>query len=186
MIVVYFFSYKLYFIRMKDLIKKIKFNVVVLFTLFALASPCFSQSIKKGDTAPDFSITLSTGETVKLSDYKGTALLLHFWATWCPPCRLELPEMENLYKKITTEDAKLKFLAVCISDTEKNRETFMSENNYTFTGGLDSDNSIGFKYRIQGVPTSILISSDGKIEKVVVGMMSSSQLKEFVKDYVSF
>lgn len=164
-----------------------KIKTLAIFTVLILVSlPAFSKSLKVGDDAPDFSITLSSGEKVKLSDYRGSPVLLHFWATWCPPCRVELPELNSLAKKLEDESSDLKFLAVCVSDSEKNRSTFMKKNNYTFSGGLDSDNSIGRKYDVQGIPTSILIGADGKIEKITVGMMSKSQLKNFVKDYVSF
>ncbi|MBR7065063.1 MAG: redoxin domain-containing protein, partial [Treponema sp.] len=75
--------------------RKSKIFIAFLFTLFVSAF-AFAEPIKVGSLAPDFSIELSTGQTVKLSDYKGKAVFLHFWATWCPPCRVELPEMEKL------------------------------------------------------------------------------------------
>ena len=147
-------------------------------------SSLFAQNIREGAAAPDFTMTLSSGEQLKLSDCKGTAVLLHFWATWCPPCRVELPEMNKLAEKLNANpNAKLQFLAVCISDTEKNRASFMQKNKYTFSGGLDSDNAIALKYNVQGIPMSVLISSDGKIEKIHVGMMNKTQLAEFIKSY---
>ncbi|MBR7063993.1 MAG: redoxin domain-containing protein, partial [Treponema sp.] len=75
---------------------------------------------------------------------------------------------------------------VCVSDTEQKRKSFMQKNDYTFEGGLDKDNSIGNKYQITGIPTSILIDADGKIQKINVGMMTAQKLKDFVKDYISF
>ena len=144
-----------------------------------------AQTARKGAAAPDFSLKSSDGKALKLSDYKGKAVLLHFWATWCPPCRKELPEMENLYKKLKSQgdSAKLAFLGVCISDTAKNQSTFMKKNNYTFLTCLDEVGEVANLYSIQGVPTSILISPEGKILAINVGMMSEKQLADFVKDY---
>jgi cytochrome c biogenesis protein CcmG, thiol:disulfide interchange protein DsbE len=157
---------------------------VFIIIAFITVSSVFAQNIKEGSAAPDFTLTLSTGKQIKLSDYKGKAVLLHFWATWCPPCRAELPEMNKLAEKITTEkDAELSFLAVCVSDEEKSRAAFMKKNNFTFTGGVDKDGSVARKYEVQGIPTSILISADGKIEKIQVGAMSASQLADFVSTY---
>jgi cytochrome c biogenesis protein CcmG, thiol:disulfide interchange protein DsbE len=159
------------------------FPVIILVALIA-ASSASAQNINKGAAAPDFTLMLSTGKQVKLSDYKGKAVLLHFWATWCPPCRAELPEMNKLAVKLAGEkNAKLTFLAVCVSDKEKSRADFMKKNNYTFTGGLDKDGSIAGKYAVQGIPTSILISPDGKIEKIRVGAMSPSGLADFISAY---
>jgi peroxiredoxin len=159
------------------------FAAIILAALIA-ASSVSAQTIKEGASAPDFQLTLSTGKQVKLSDYRGKAVLLHFWATWCPPCRAELPEMNKLAVKLAGKtDAKLTFLAVCVSDQEKSRADFMKKNNYTFTGGLDTDSSIAMKYGVQGIPTSILISADGKIEKMNVGAMSASGLADFISAY---
>ena len=144
-----------------------------------------AQTAKKGSTAPDFSLKTSEGKTLKLSDYKGKAVLLHFWATWCPPCRKELPGMEKLYKKLQAQgdSAKLAFLGICISDTAKNQSSFMKKNNYTFLSCLDETDEVAILYNIQGVPTSILVSPEGKILSINVGMMSEKQLADFVKDY---
>ncbi len=156
---------------------------MIIVVLIAVSSAS-AQNIRKNLTAPDFQLTLSTGKQVKLSDYRGKAVLLHFWATWCPPCREELPEMNKLAAKLAgKKDAKLEFLAVCVSDEEKSRADFMKKNNYTFTGGLDKDDSIAMKYGIQGIPTSVLISAAGTIEKVNVGAMSASGLADFISAY---
>lgn len=149
-----------------------------------------AQTVRVGSKAPDFSIELQkdgnpSGKTVTLSDYKGKALFLHFWATWCPPCKVELPHLEKLAQKIESkgDNAKINFLAICISDSQKSLSSFMKENGYTFAGGLDATGRIAMKYGIQGVPTSILISPEGKILKIHVGMMSEKLLESFVIGY---
>lgn len=150
-----------------------------------MACAGFSQTIRRDSPAPDFSITLSSGETKKCSDYKGKAVLLHFWATWCPPCRAELPEMNALAEQLQAqrENAKLAFLGICVSDTEKSRADFMEKNGYTFPGGLDQKGEIASLYGIQGIPASILISADGTVLDIHVGRMTSSMLHSFIEGY---
>ena len=168
--------------------KTLLFALIVMFLVpFASCSKqktTNSGAASKMQTAPDFSLMLSTGETVKLSDLRGKAVLLHFWATWCPPCRAELPEMNALAESLAANsDSKLEFLAVCISDEETSRAQFMAKNNYTFKGGLDARGDVASLYRVQGIPCSFLISPDGSIEKRHVGAMSKAQLLDFVSAY---
>ena len=94
--------------------------------------------------------------------------------------------MEKLAKKIVSlgEKAKMDFLAVCISDSQQALTSFIQKNGYTFTSALDEPGKVAMAYGIQGVPTSILISADGKILKIQVGMMSEKHLTEFVADYL--
>ena len=161
--------------------------LIITFSVFLLFTPaaCAKSSTTEKD-APDFTITLSDGTTKTLSQLKGKAVLVHFWATWCPPCREEFPGMNALAEKlITQKNNKLEFIGICISDTEENRASFMSKNKYTFPCGLDENGDIAaIKYNVQGIPTTILISPKGKILKQNVGMMTESQLADFVKDYV--
>ncbi|MBQ3024820.1 MAG: TlpA family protein disulfide reductase [Spirochaetaceae bacterium] len=165
------------------------FSIALIILLFSL--PAFSQSLKVGSNAPDFSLQLqqdgkASDKIVTLNFYKGKVLFLHFWATWCPPCKVELPHMESLAKKLASQGdkAKMEFLAVCISDSQKALTSFMQKNGYTFPSALDEPGLVAMKYGIQGVPTSILISPEGKILKIQVGMMNQKQLENFVADYM--
>lgn len=165
------------------------FSIALIILLLSL--PVFSQSLKVGSNAPDFSLQLqqdgkASDKTVTLNSYKGKVLFLHFWATWCPPCKVELPHMESLAKKLASQGdkAKMEFLAVCISDTQKDLTSFMQKNGYTFPSALDEPGLVAMKYGIQGVPTSILISPEGKILKIQVRMMNQKQLENFVADYM--
>lgn len=169
-----------------------KKKIISVFTMMFLCGifNLSAQSVRIGSQAPDFSIELQkdgkpSGKTVTLADYKGKALLLHFWATWCPPCKVELPHLEKLVQKIQSkvDNSKINFLAVCISDSQNSLTSFMKKNGYTFSGGLDATGRIAMKYGIQGVPTSILISPEGKVLKIHVGMMNEKLLENFVSGY---
>lgn len=171
--------------------KKTHKLILLSFLVLLLYLPAFSQVLKVGSNAPDFSLQLqqdgkASDKTVTLNSYKGKVLFLHFWATWCPPCKVELPHMESLAKKLASQGdkAKMEFLAVCISDSQKALTSFMQKNGYTFPSALDESGLVAMKYGIQGVPTSILISPEGKILKIQVGMMNQKQLENFVADYM--
>lgn len=171
--------------------KKTHKLILLSFLVLLLSLPVFSQSLKVGSNAPDFSLQLqqdgkASDKIVTLNSYKGKVLFLHFWATWCPPCKVELPHMESLAKKLASQGdkAKMEFLAVCISDSQKALTSFMQKNGYTFPSALDEPGLVAMKYGIQGVPTSILISPEGKILKIQVGMMNQKQLENFVADYM--
>ena len=171
--------------------KKTHKLILLSFLVLLLSLPVFSQSLKVGSNAPDFSLQLQqdgkpSDKTVTLNSYKGKVLFLHFWATWCPPCKVELPHMESLAKKLASQGdkAKMEFLAVCISDSQKALTSFMQKNGYTFPSALDEPGLVAMKYGIQGVPTSILISPEGKILKIQVGMMNQKQIENFVADYL--
>lgn len=169
---------------MKNSRKKI-FLVGLFLSVLTFAS--FAQ-IKSGSTAPDFEVELLDG--TKTSLYKltssGKTVLLNFWATWCPPCRYELPDMNELSKTLASqgENAKLDFVAVCISDSKKSWKKFMSDNNYTFKTGIDEKGNSAYKYNVSGIPATFLISSDNKILKTQVGAMTKSALDKFVEGYV--
>jgi peroxiredoxin len=143
------------------------------------------QPVEEGAPAPAFTLKTVNGRTVSLADYKGKALLLHFWATWCPPCCSELPEMNKLAAYLSQEkNVQLAFLAVCVSDEKAVMTAFLKQNHYTFPGGLDSDGVIATAYNVQAIPMSVLISPAGKIERLTVGAMTKDKLADFVSAYV--
>lgn len=152
--------------------------------LLLIACVSFAACAQPKTAAPDFELLLSTGERVKLSSYKneGKAVMLHFWATWCPPCREELPEIDDMAKRFASS-RRLALLCVCVGDEEKKRSAFMQKNGYTFTGGLDATGAIASLYGVSGIPTSVLIGADGKIQKVHIGRMSHKDMEDFTRGY---
>src|SRR3954466_16376863 len=112
-----------------------------------------NEGLAIGAKAPDFELKTLTGETVKLSNLKGKKVMLNFWATWCPPCKAEMPAMENFYKN-KADDYNLEIIAVnltaderVINKREKIKE-FIDEYGLTFPVPLDVDGAIGNKYKI--------------------------------------
>ncbi len=122
--------------------------------------------------APDFTVKGIDGRNVSLSSLKGKVVLLNFWATWCPPCKAEMPDMESLYGKM--KDSGFTILAISSNDgreTRKKVEDFVKDNGYTFPTAFDDSGSVvpSF-YRTGSIPTSYLLNTEGKVIARLVGM----------------
>ncbi len=122
-----------------------------------------------GFLAPDFTLTSLDGETITLSDLRGQVVVLNFWASWCPPCKAEMPAMQHTYQDF--KDQGLVVLAVnsTAQDTLTAAQDFISQNGLTFPVPLDQSGEITRLYRVQSLPTSFFIGADGVIREVVIG-----------------
>ena len=126
--------------------------------------------IRIGQLAPDFELKTLDGETVKLSDYKGQRVMLNFWATWCPPCRAEMPDMQKFQ-----ENKDVQVLAVNLHETESdpdNVQEFIDELKLTLTVPLDEKSAVSNHYQIMAYPTSFMIDSNGRIQSIVMGALN--------------
>lgn len=139
--------------------------------------------LNEGKRAPDFELVDLNGKTVKLSDYLGKPVLLNFWATWCPPCKDEMPHMEKLYKKYEKDGFAI--LAVNVTTSEKDPThvgQFVDEYKLTFPIPLDEKGAVFHDYAIIGYPTSFFIDSEGVIRRKVMGPVKEDELeKEILK-----
>ncbi|MDO7487231.1 TlpA disulfide reductase family protein [Peribacillus frigoritolerans] len=134
--------------------------------------------LKIGAKAPNFSLKTLDGKQVELSDYKGKKVMLNFWATWCPPCKKEMPDMEK-YTKQVGDDVVV--LAVNI-DPENDVQAFVEDNGITFTIPLDSQsakNPVNERYKIISIPTTYFIDKKGIIRNKVISAM---QLKDMERN----
>jgi peroxiredoxin len=128
--------------------------------------------------AIDFKLNDLNGKEVSLSDFKGKKIFLNFFATWCPPCRAEMPEMQKLYEE--TKDSDLIILAIDLGEDTKAVSNFISNNKYTFNVLLDSNNSAAEKYQIASIPTSYFIDKDGNIIDKHIGSMAIQDMKNYI------
>ena len=118
--------------------------------------------------APDFTLADLRGEPVRLSDLRGRVVLLNFWATWCMPCRDEMPSMQRLWQ--TYRDRGLTVLAVSTDTGGKKRvANFARRLELSFPILLDSDGQVSDRYQVSGVPASFLIDRQGRIVAHVLG-----------------
>ncbi|MFC4025309.1 TlpA family protein disulfide reductase [Oceanobacillus longus] len=120
-----------------------------------------------GDIAPDFELETLAGETVRLSDYRGKRVFVNFWATWCPPCRAEIPDMQKLYD---TKDVVI--LAVNMAESPDTVTPFVEEFEMTFPVLMDAESEVVGTYQVQAYPTSYMIDSTGRIQFMRLGAMN--------------
>ncbi len=130
-----------------------------------------------GAVAPDFTtINLATGEEITLSELQGRPVMLNFWATWCGPCRIEMPHMQAAFEEHA--DDGLVILAVNNRETAEQISPFVEELGLTFDVGLDETAEIQNQYRIRAYPSSYFIDADGKIASFHLGVLTEGQLAE--------
>lgn len=125
------------------------------------------QKFEEPVVAPDFTLKDLKGTQVTLKNFKGRVVFLNFWATWCPPCRREMPSMERLYKQLKDRDFTM--LAVDMQESEKQVRAFISEFSLSFPALLDLNGDISSLYGIVGLPTTYIIDREGKIIGKAVG-----------------
>lgn len=132
--------------------------------------------------APDFIVYDGSGKEVKLSDFKGKPVILNFWASWCPPCKGEMPGFQNQY---LTEKDNVAFVMVDLVDgqreTKAQAQQFLSDNNYTFPVYFDEKQEAANAYTISSIPTTIVIDAQGYIIQRHTGSMSESALQSYIQ-----
>lgn len=117
--------------------------------------------------AIDFTLKDLKGVSHSLEKYRGKVVVLNFWASWCPPCRSEMPSMQEVYR--TWDRTKFEMLAVNIREDKVRVNTFVRQNNYTFPVLLDTNGAVATKYRVRGIPTTFIINEKGQIIDKIVG-----------------
>lgn len=141
------------------------------------AGPLRAQS--PGDTAPAFRLETLEDTPANLSDYAGHPVLINFWASWCKPCRGEMPLIITAYR--THQHAGLTVLAIDLTDQEgstKDIRKFQAEFQMPFPVLLDKKGKARKLYRLRGVPTSVFVGSDGVIRSVNPGPISEATLQQ--------
>ncbi len=137
--------------------------------------------LEKGNIAPDFKLTTLKGEQVRLSDYRGKKVIINFWATWCPPCRAEMPDMQSFYEKSGEEVEVLAVNATMSEKKEENVAEFVKDFGLTFPILMDTENEVNRKYSIVSIPTSYFVDTNGKVYTKFTGAMSSDYMESTIK-----
>ena len=133
-----------------------------------------ATGIGAGMAAPNFILKNLAGEEVSLEDYRGKKVMLNFWATWCPPCKEEMPAMQQFYNENSNE---VEILAINL-DPQNNVKTFVKDNELTFPILLDQDGATQQTYSIISIPTTFILDEKGLILKKHIGSMTYEQMKE--------
>ena len=143
------------------------------------------EGLGQGETPPDFELKTLAGDTVKLSDLKGKKVIMNFWATWCPPCKAEMPHMENYYKNLTEED-NVELVSVNLTTAEnsgvKAVQEFVDDYKLTFPILLDTQDLGMSDYKVFSIPTTYILKTDGTIDNQIVGPMDEQMMEQLVAD----
>ncbi len=128
-----------------------------------------------GHPAPDFILSDIEGNTFRLSDLRGKVVFINFWATWCPPCRAEMPEIEAVYQEYKDKDVVV--VGVDILETRDEVIQFVQQGGYNWTFVLDTTGQVSASYKITAIPTSFFLDTEGIIRAVTIGAMTKRAME---------
>ncbi len=126
-------------------------------------------SPREGFSAPDFTLELLGGGAVTLSELRGRPVVVNLWASWCPPCRAEMPAIERAYQDLKDEGLVVLAVNTTYQDSEAAAAAFVAEFGLTFPVALDRNGAVSSRYQLRGLPSTYFIDRDGVVRSVVVG-----------------
>ncbi|MFP4345038.1 MAG: TlpA family protein disulfide reductase [Anaerolineales bacterium] len=126
--------------------------------------------------APDFTLETLAGETVQLQDYAGEIMLLNFWASWCPPCKAEMPDMQRYYEAYRDEGFVI--LGINAGEEQGTVENFVADYDITFPVAIDSTQQVMGEYGVTGLPSSFFVDREGRILGYWPGVLTFDMLEE--------
>lgn len=166
--------------------KRIMLLAYVLFSFMVIIQ--FSLPSALADDrllVPDFALVSSEGKTVRLSDYEGKIVVLNFWASWCPPCRAEMGELQKLEDRFKETDEAVLLLLNQIGgrrETTKTGVKYLKDNNFTFTNLFDYGQVGSGMFGIPGLPTTVVIDAEGYLVAHAVGGVNEKMVLEMIEE----
>ena len=139
-------------------------NLILGLTLSVIAATSLASSGLTGQAAPDFALKSSGGENLRLSEYRGDVVMVNFWATWCGPCRQEMPLLDELYSRY--ERVGFSLLGVNIDDDSRKAMNMVSELGVSFPVLFDARKEVSKLYEVNAMPVTVLIDREGTIRYV--------------------
>lgn len=156
---------------------------VLLLLLTVFSSGALALTI--GEKVPGFALSDLSGKTVALSDFKGQKVILNFWATWCPPCRQEMPEFNELNAELK-QSGEAVLLAINMTDGRRETKSkvaeFLKSNKYDLHVLLDTQSEAAAIFSIRGIPTTIVIDSEGVMRGQIVGATTKDAVLNTVRN----
>lgn len=138
------------------------------------------RGLESGQLAPDFVLQFPDGTTTRLSNWQGQPVVLNFWATWCAPCKEEMPEFVAAYERY--RDEGLVVVGVNAQETASQAAPFMQQYGMTFPVALDERGDIQQLYNVRGLPTSVFIDREGRVVERWAGLLSAPALDELLAE----
>jgi peroxiredoxin len=130
-----------------------------------------------GSQALDFELTSLNGDTIRLHDLRGKIVIINFWATWCEPCKVEMPLFEKLFQ---SEPSNLEILGVNFDEPPQQVEKFVANYQLNFPILLDPGGEVQALYRVIGYPTTFVVDEQGIVQFHHIGLMTEDQLNNYI------
>lgn len=156
-----------------DRLDKIVLVVILVLGLLGVSCSGSAPAPAVGKSAPDFQLASLDGQTMALSDFRGRPVLINFWASWCGPCRYEMPFLQRLHEDKEWADKGLVILAIDIGEDPETVREFVANYRLSFTVLLDTEQEVALAYNVRGIPTTFLIDEDGIIRDIKMGAFAS-------------
>jgi peroxiredoxin len=122
-----------------------------------------------GFYAPDLKLPTMNGEAISLENLRGQPVMINFWASWCPPCRSEMPAMQNVFDEYKDQGLLLLGINAANQDNRTDAVDFIEQNRLTFPVLFDTGGQAAYDYQVRSLPTTFFIDQEGKVQDIIVG-----------------
>jgi cytochrome c biogenesis protein CcmG/thiol:disulfide interchange protein DsbE len=143
----------------------------------------FGQIAIADKLAPDFTMTLVDGSTLRLADLRGKLVMLDFWASWCPPCRQEAPHLVTVYPRY--KERGVEFVGVDIWDRDEDAKAHVDRYGIPFPAGLDPRGEVAMDYGVAGIPEKFFVGPDGELLRKYIGPMDEERLTQILDELLA-
>lgn len=153
--------------------------------LLVAAVPAWAQTQSEKPLVPDFTLMSNQGEAVSLSDFAGQVVVLNFWASWCPPCKAEMPELQRLHDELQeTGEAVLLLLNQIdgVRETEASGSKYLADNDFSFINLYDHGLVGGGIFGLPGIPTTVVIDAEGYMDNYIIGPTTYAAVKRLIEE----
>ena len=166
--------------------------LAILAGMSAPANAAETETVTLGKTAPDFEIELIAGTAYalnedgtepvtrifRLSDWRGKVVVINFWATWCPPCRTEMPDMEKLSQEYADD---VVFIGIDLGEEAETVLQFIEQSGYTYNFAIDATYALMESYPTDGIPYTVVVDAEGVVSSIRLGLATYEKLKEMLQ-----
>jgi len=156
--------------------------LLIAAAVFAISALAQGSNGERASAAPIFTLESLDGTNVSLGDYKGSVVLVNFWATWCPPCQKEIPALEAAYR--ANKDKGFVILGVDVGESRQAVEAYAASKNITYPVLLDEEDQWMSRYGAMGLPMSVIIDREGRILQKHMGELTQDELTSLLEEYI--